>query len=120
MVLDSIRAENIGVGQNVIIFGAEMSSLVHTDNKGKFILILGKGPTQGLNNITLAAENLYSISFTRSGIKFCLIMLYNGSNSFLFANATKIYQFKAKDSKIKKYLLCLGNVSGDFSANKLK
>ena len=120
MVLDSIRAENIGVGQNVIIFGAEMSSLVHTDNKGKFILILGKSPTQGLNNTTLAAENLYSISFTRSGIKFCLVMLYNGSNSFLFANATKIYQFKAKDSKIKKYLLCLGNVSGDFSANKLK
>ena len=26
-------------------------------------------------------------------------------------NATKIYQFKAKDSEIKYYILCLGNIS---------
>ena len=26
---------------------------------------------------------------------------------YLFANATKIYQFKAKDSEIKPYSLCL-------------
>ena len=45
---------------------------------------------------------------------------YNGSNSFLFVNATKIYQFKAKDSEIKKYPLCLGNISGDFPANDMK
>ena len=30
-------------GKNVIIFGADMSSSVHVDNKGKDILILGKG-----------------------------------------------------------------------------
>ena len=33
--------------------------------------------------------------------------------SFSFADATKIYQFKAKDSEIKKYPLCLGNASKD-------
>ena len=33
-------------GKNVIIFGADMSSSVHVDNKKKDILILGKGPTQ--------------------------------------------------------------------------
>ena len=32
---------------------------------------------------------------------------YNGSNSFSFVNATKIYQFKAKDSEIKKTSLAL-------------
>ena len=32
-----------GVGKNVIIFGADMSSSVHTDNKGKSTLVLGKG-----------------------------------------------------------------------------
>ena len=32
-------------------------------------------------------------------------------NSFLFANATIVYQFKAKNSKIKDYGLCLGNIS---------
>ena len=40
-----------------------MSSSVHIDNKGKNILILGKGPTQGLNH-TLVAETQYSINFT--------------------------------------------------------
>ena len=35
-------------GKNVIIFGADMNSSVHIDNKGKDILILGEGPTQGL------------------------------------------------------------------------
>ena len=95
-----------------------MSLSVHIDNKGKNILILGKGPTQGLNH-TLAAETQYSINFTRPGIKSCLSLRYNGSNCFLFVNATKTYQFKAKDPE-KKYPLCLGNISGDFSANNIK
>ena len=33
------------LGKNVIIFGVDMSSSVHIDNKGKDILILGIGPT---------------------------------------------------------------------------
>ena len=37
-----------GFGQNVIIFGVDMSSSVHVDNKKKDILILGKGATQRL------------------------------------------------------------------------
>ena len=36
-----------------------MSSSVHIDNKGKDILILGKGPTQGLDNTALTAETQY-------------------------------------------------------------
>ena len=95
-----------------------MSSSVHIDIKGKYILIPGKGPTQRSNR-TLAAETQYSINFTRPGIKFCLSLHYNGSNSFLFVNATKIYQFKAKDSEIKKFPLCLGNISGDFLTNNM-
>ena len=39
---------------------------------------------------------------------------------FLFVNTTKIYQFKPKDSEIKKYPLCLGNISGHFKANNMK
>ena len=37
-----------GMGQNVIIFGVDTSSSVHVDQKKKRILVLGKGPTQGL------------------------------------------------------------------------
>ena len=52
-----------GFGQNVLIFGVDMSSSAHIDNKKKDILVLGKGPTQGLEN-TLTAEKMYSINFT--------------------------------------------------------
>ena len=59
-----------------------MSSSVHIDNKGKDILILGKCPTQGLDDTTLTAETQYSINFIRPIIKFCLSLYYNVSNSF--------------------------------------
>ena len=108
------------IGRNVIIFGADMSSSVHVDNKGKDILILGEGPTQGLDDTTLTAEAKYPINFTQSGKRFVLSLHYNGSNSFLFVNATKVYQFKAKNSEIKDYALCLGNVSKDFTINNMK
>ena len=76
------------LGKNVIIPRVDMSSSVHLDNKGKYVLILGKEPTQGLNH-TLAAEIRYSLNFTRPDIKFCLGLHYNEINSFLFINATK-------------------------------
>ena len=52
-----------GFGQNVLIFGADMSTSIHIDNKKKDILVLGRGPTQGLES-TLTAEKMYSINFT--------------------------------------------------------
>ena len=36
-----------------------MSSSVHIDNKGKDILILGKGAKQGLGEHSLTAEKMY-------------------------------------------------------------
>ena len=36
-----------GFGQNVLIFGVDMSSSAHIDNKKKDILVLGKGPHTG-------------------------------------------------------------------------
>ena len=41
-----------GFGRNVIIFGADMSSSVHVDNKKKYILIFGEGFTQGDTTLT--------------------------------------------------------------------
>ena len=37
-----------GFDQNVLIFGADMSTSIHVDNKKKDILVPGRGPTQGL------------------------------------------------------------------------
>ena len=39
-----------GFGQNVLIFGTNMSSSAHIDNNKKDILVLGKGPKQGYIN----------------------------------------------------------------------
>ena len=47
-----------GFGQNVLIFREDMSSSAHIDNKKKDTLIVGKGPTQGLEH-TLTAEKIY-------------------------------------------------------------
>ena len=44
----------------------------------------------------LNAEAKYPLNFTQSGKRFALSLHYNGSNRFLFVNATKIYKFKAK------------------------
>ena len=52
-----------GFGQNVLIFGADMSSSAHIDNKKEDILVLGIETTLGLEH-TLTAEKMYSINFT--------------------------------------------------------
>ena len=52
-----------GFGQNVLIFGVDISSSAHIDNEKKDILVLGKGPAQVLEH-TLTAEKMYSINFT--------------------------------------------------------
>ena len=106
--------------KKLIIFGVDMSSSVHVDNKERDILILGEGPTQGLDSTIFTAEAKYPINFTQSGKRSVLRLLYNGSNSFLFVNATKVYQFKAKNSEIKDYALFLGNVLKDFKVIKKK
>ena len=66
-----------------------MSFFAHVDNKKKEILILGKDPTQGLEQ-TLTAGKMYSINFTVTKKKFCLSLHYNGANSYLFVNGTEI------------------------------
>ena len=43
-----------------------MSSSVHAGGKVRDILILGDGPIQELNDITLTAEAKYPINFTQS------------------------------------------------------
>ena len=86
------------VCKNVIIFGVDTSSSVHVDNNNQDILILGKGPTQGLHDTTL-----HSVNFSKQGNEFHLSIHYNGSDSYLFVNGVKMYWFKAKDSELIAY-----------------
>ena len=39
-----LLSDGSGLIKNVIIFGAEMSSSVHVDNRNQNFLVLGKGP----------------------------------------------------------------------------
>ena len=58
MVLDLIEKGSF----HLIIFGVDKRSSLPIDNKKKDVLIIGKGPIQGLEH-ALAAEKLYSINF---------------------------------------------------------
>ena len=109
-----------GFGRERIIFGADMSSSVHANNKTKNILVLGKDFVQGLDNTKIYAEKLHSINFTENNKKFCLSLDYDGANSYLFVNGTEIHKFKAKDSESVATPLCLRNISKDFSVDNMK
>ena len=47
-------------------------------------------------------------------------MIYNGTNSYFFVNGTDIIKFKAKDSEIISFSLCLGNISKDWTSDNIK
>ena len=97
------------MGKNYFFLDGKSSS-VHINNNRNDILILGEGPTQGLDNTTLTAEAIYHINFTQPSKRFELSLLYNGSNSFLFVHGTITYQFKTKNFEIKDFffsILCL-------------
>ena len=51
------------------------------------------------------------LTLLKKNTKFCLSLHYNKANSYLFVNGKKIIKFKAKDSEILSYSLCLGNIS---------
>ena len=63
---------------------------------------------------------MYPINITVTRNKFCLSLHYNRANSYLVANGTEVYRFKAKDSEIVPSPLCLGNISKDWSVDNMK
>ena len=48
--------------------------------------------------------------------KFVISLHYNGDDSCLFVNGKQELKFKAKDDQIVKEILCLGNISDDWTA----
>ena len=95
----SLSSPDIGLGRNVIIFGVDIGSSTKIGNRKKDILILGKGPTQGLEH-TLSAEKMYSINFTERHKEFCLSLRYNGANSYLLVYWLMVKKFINSKQKI--------------------
>ena len=74
--------------------GAVMSSLMHTDNKKKDILIHSKGLKNVSNDTIFNAEKEDSINFTQQQKIFCLILLCNGINSYISVNCVNFCKYK--------------------------
>ena len=62
----------------------------------------------------------YFVNITRSRKKICLTLYNNETNRVLYANGVKNHYFKAKDSQIKPYSLCLENISKDLTVSNGK
>ena len=105
--------------RNVMIFGVDNSSLSHIDNCKNSFLILGLGPTFGINGSFGSPEKKNSINFTKPNTKFCLSFYHNNDNSYLFVNGKEIIQFKADNENVNiSTRFCLGSISDGFSATE--
>ena len=85
--------------KSIVSFSVDHSSFFYIDNAKKDIFVLGEGPAQELDDITIKAEAKYSNSFSISQKEFCLSIHYNGSSSFLFVNAKNINSLISIQSK---------------------
>ena len=113
--VDTFSKGNINNSKNVLNFSVHESSLVHAKNKSNNIYVMGDLFVQGINDTTLYAEKIYSQNFTAVNKKFVLSMHYNGDGSCLFVNIKQELKFKAKDDQIVKQILCLGNISDNWT-----
>ena len=109
---------NINNRRNVLIFGVHETSLVHTDNKANIIFIMVDGFVQGINDMTLYAEKIYSQNFTQPNKKFVLSLHYSDNDSYLFVNGKQELKFKAKPDPSIKEKLCIGNLSDQWTTSE--
>ena len=116
MVLALMRMEIF----RYLMVASLVSSSLHVDIRKKYILLLGKGSSQRLDDTTLATKKEYAIHFREQHKKNCLSLHYNSANNQLLANGDELYKFKAKDFEINAPPLCLGNFSKDVSADSMK
>ena len=104
--------------RNVLIFGADMSFIVHATNRANHIYLMGTGLTQGINDTAIYAEKKFYRNFTDFGKKFVLSLHYNGDDSYLFVNGRQELKFKCKTDQLVKEKLCIGNLSDQWTASE--
>ena len=88
------------LAKNIIAFEVNNSSSSHTDNLKNEFLVLGGGPTFGINGRFSASEKEIDINFSKEKREFCLSLHYNSDNSYLFVNRKEIYNFKANNGNV--------------------
>ena len=85
---------------DLLIFGVDNISSCHPDNRKNNFLILGEGPTYGINRSFESPEKKFNINFTKANIKFCLSLHYNVDNSYLVVNGKEIFKLKAANKML--------------------
>ena len=109
---------NINNGRNILIFGFDESSFVHSNNKANNIYDMDGGIVQGINDTALYAEKTYSQNFIQPSKKFVLSLHYKGDDSYLFDNGKQELKSKAKTDQLVKEKLCIGNLSDQWTASE--
>ena len=79
-----------------------------------------RGIIQEINGISIYAEKMYSPNFTVDNKIFCLSLHYNGDNSYFLVNGKEVTKFKANNSELIKYRMCLGGYSKDYDKDSRK
>ena len=87
--------------RNIIIFGVDNNSSSHSDNRKNNFLMLGEGPTYGINGSFGSPEKHFDVNIIKANTKFYLRLHYNADNSYLFVNGKEIFKFKAHKFKFK-------------------
>ena len=67
--------------------------------------------------IGLVYQKKISINFSKSNTTLCLSLHYNGDESYLYVNQTKICKFKANNN-ISWFNFSLGNILKDFAKDE--
>ena len=101
--------------RNLLIFGCDLPSSIHENNRAISVLVLDKGLIQKTNNYRLYAEEPLKTNCTAPNKTFVLILHYNSSNSYLYYNGMQQVRSTANNNLIP-YPLCVGNISKDFSS----
>ena len=86
--------------RNVIIFGADNSSSSHADNRKNNYLVLGEGPTYGINGSFGATDKKFNTNFSKAKTIFCLRLYYSHDNSYLFVNGKETFKFKVDNKNV--------------------
>ena len=68
IAFDGAGSWNIGNGfaKSVAIFGVDVSSLTHADNRKNNFVVLGESPTYGINGNFASPEKKVSINFSKA------------------------------------------------------
>ena len=86
--------------RNVANLGVDNSLSSHTDNFRNEFLILSERDTFGIMGDFGTPQKRFSIIFSKANTKFCINLVYNGDNSYLFVNRNKIFKFKFSNRNI--------------------